>query len=53
MYYTEIDLIAFGLYNNSTVKLALSASGHAFGVRASTGMWVLLFMPKNPDVEYF
>ena len=30
------------MYNNSTVKLALSASGHAFGVRASTEMWVLL-----------
>lgn len=31
------------MYNNSTVKLALNASSHAFGVRASTEMWMLLF----------
>lgn len=31
------------VYNNSTVKLAMRASSHAFGVRVSAEMWVLLF----------
>ena len=31
------------MYNNNTVKLALNASSNAFGVRASTEMWMLLF----------